>query len=65
MQTRLAETFRVLDKRGCKVMLSNHNTPFIRELYKGFKLKIVKARRNINSDSAGRGQVDEIVVLNY
>jgi len=34
MQTRLAETFRTLDARGCKVMLSNHNTPFIRELYK-------------------------------
>lgn len=65
MQTRLAETFRTLDKRGCKVMLSNHNTPFIRELFNWYRLEIVKARRNVNSNSLGRGEVEEIVVLNY
>jgi site-specific DNA-adenine methylase len=30
-------------------MLSNHNTPFIREIFDGFRFEIVKARRNINS----------------
>lgn len=65
MQTRLAETFRALHERWCKVMLSNHNTPFIRELYKGFQFEIVKARRNVNSNSSGRGEMEEIVVLNY
>lgn len=65
MQARLAETFRALDARGCKVMLSNHNTPYIRELYDGFRFEIVQARRNVNSNSAGRGKVEEIVVLNY
>lgn len=33
MQKRLAEVFRTLDGRGCKLMLSNHDTPFVRELY--------------------------------
>lgn len=65
MQTKLAETFRALDKRGCKVMLSNHNTPFIRKLYRGFRFEIVQARRAINSNATGRGEVEEIVVLNY
>jgi DNA adenine methylase len=65
MQRVLAETFRELDRRGCKVMLSNHNTPYIRELYDGFRFEIVKARRNVNSKSEGRGEVEEIVVLNY
>jgi len=65
MQTKLAETFRKLDKKGCKAMLSNHNTPFIRELYMGFRLEIVSARRNINSKSSARGGVEEILVLNY
>jgi DNA adenine methylase len=46
-------------------MLSNHNTPFIRELYQGFRFEIVKARRNINSKADGRGTVEEIVVMNY
>lgn len=65
MQTRLAEVYRELDKRWCKVMLSNHNTPFIRELYKWFKFEIVQARRAINSNGNWRGEVGEIVVLNY
>ncbi len=65
MQTRLAEVFRALDKRWCRVMLSNHNTPFIRELYDGFRFEIVQARRNVNRNSSGRGSVEEIVVLNY
>lgn len=65
MQVKLAETFRALDKKGCKVMLSNHNTPFIRDIYAGFRFEIVSARRNINSKSDARGGVEEIVVLNY
>jgi DNA adenine methylase len=65
MQERLAQVFRKLDKKWCKVMLSNHNTPFIRELYSGFRMEIVSARRNINSKSDSRWDVEEIVVLNY
>jgi DNA adenine methylase len=38
-----------LDEKWCKVMLSNHNTPFIREIYSWFRFEIVKARRNINT----------------
>lgn len=65
MQTRLANVYRELDKKWCKVMLSNHNTPFIRELYKWFTFKIVQARRAINSNGKWRGEVGEIVVINY
>ncbi|MDD2871156.1 MAG: DNA adenine methylase [Candidatus Gracilibacteria bacterium] len=65
MQTKLRDVFVELDKRGCKVMLSNHNTPFIRELFEGYRFEIVKARRNVNSKGSGRGEVDEIVVMNY
>ena len=46
-------------------MLSNHNTPFIRDLYECFKFNIVKARRNVNSKGSGRGEIEEIVVVNY
>ena len=64
-QVRLSEVFRKLDKMWVKVMLSNHNTPFIRELYKWFKFDIVKARRNVNSKWNWRGEIEEIVVRNY
>jgi DNA adenine methylase len=46
-------------------MLSNSDTPLIRELYAGFHIHRVSARRNINSNSEKRGPVFEVVVLNY
>ncbi len=65
MQIKLRDVFVELHKRWCKVMLSNHNTPFIREIFDWFRFEIVKARRNVNSNWAGRGEVEEIVVMNY
>jgi DNA adenine methylase len=65
LQEKLRDVFVELHKKWCKVMLSNHNTPFIRELYKWFRFEIVKANRMINSNVSGRGQIEEIVVMNY
>ena len=65
MQKKLRDVFVKLDKMWCKVMLSNHNTPFIREIYSWYKFDIVKARRNVNSKGDKRGEVEEIVVRNY
>ncbi|MCP4523129.1 MAG: DNA adenine methylase [Candidatus Gracilibacteria bacterium] len=65
MQEKLRDTCVELNKKGVKFMLSNHNTPFIREIFDGFRFEIVKARRNINSKGNGRGEIEEIVVMNY
>lgn len=46
-------------------MLSNHNTEFIRELYKDFNIHIVEAKRMINSKANGRGNVEEVIITNY
>ncbi len=64
-QERLAELFKELDKRGCKVMLSNSDTPFIKNLYKGYNIHIVKATRMINCDATKRGKINEVVITNY
>ena len=64
-QIRLFETFKALDKKWCFLMLSNHNTPFINELYKDFRKEIVLARRAINSNASKRGVVEESIILNY
>lgn len=61
-QRALAETARSLVARGCKVMLSNSDTPFIRSIYKGFTIDRVKCARAINSNAAKRGDVDEVIV---
>jgi DNA adenine methylase len=64
-QRDLARVFRDLDRKGCKVMLSNSWTPFILDLYRDFTRLEVKANRAINSDPARRGKISEVVVLNY
>jgi DNA adenine methylase len=62
-QRELAETARELVARGCHVMLSNSDTPFIRSLYRGFKVDRVKCPRAINSNASRRGDVDEVIVV--
>lgn len=64
-QVRLFEAYKALDKKWCFVMLSNHNTPFINELYKEYRKEVVLARRSVNSNSNKRGKVEETVILNY
>ncbi|MBQ7073916.1 hypothetical protein IJM86_02430 [bacterium] len=46
-------------------MLSNHNTDRIQKLYSEFYQHVVQAKRYINSNAEKRGNVEEIVVLNY
>lgn len=64
-QERLRDLFVDLDKRGCKVLLSNSATDFIKDLYKDFHIEIVGASRSINSVSSKRGKIDEVLVMNY
>ena len=64
-QIKLAKTFKELDKKGVKVMLSNSDTKFIKDLYKDYEIKEVKATRMINCNAAKRGMIKEIVVKNY
>ena len=54
-QERLAHVFRELDRKGCRVMLSNSDTPFTRQLYKGYDHQVVYARRAINCRAGRRG----------
>ena len=64
-QARLSRVCRRLDERGVKFLLSNSATELIRELYRGFRMEIIKARRAVNARGDGRGGVDEVLVRNY
>lgn len=64
-QHRLAAAFRTLDARGCLLMLSNSNAPLIAELYHGFHLHAINARRAINSKANGRGLIQEVLITNF
>ena len=64
-QIRLARLYKKLSDKGVFVMLSNHNTAFINELYKDFNIHVVNAKRMINSKADGRGDVEEVIITNY
>jgi DNA adenine methylase len=60
----LAAMFKVLTNKGCKCILTNHDTPLIRELYKDYTIEVVDVRRSINrngSDRTGK----EVIITNY
>lgn len=58
----LADHARALDARGVFVMLSNNDTPFVRELYDGFLIETALCGRSINSKGGGRGKIDEVII---
>lgn len=69
-QIELRDTFVELTKRGCFVMLSNSDTPFINKIYsdiKSRKIRISKvyANRAVNSKASGRGKITEVLITNY
>ena len=64
-QKRLAKVFKELDKKGVYVMLSNHNTVLVNELYKDYNIHVIEAKRNINSNGKKRGKVEEVIITNY
>lgn len=64
-QIRLKECCDDLNRRGIKFLLSNSATAFIKDLYQGYDIKIVKAKRAINSDASKRGAIEEVLIRNY
>jgi DNA adenine methylase len=61
----LADVAQQLAERGIQVMISNSNTPFIRNLYRNFCQYEVQASRMINSKPANRGAITELVITSY
>lgn len=66
-QVELAAVFRKLDDRRCKILLSNSDTHFIKELYSNFAEYTLKvdAVRAINSKGSKRAGYKELIIRNY
>ena len=66
-QIKLKEVFAELAQRGVKVMLSNSDCQFIRELYRDFNIRIhpILASRLINSNIQKRGRIPELLITSY
>jgi DNA adenine methylase len=71
-QHRLAALFRKLDANGAKIMLSNSDPrnqdssdTFFDDLFSGYRIGRVPARRIINCNGARRGNINELIITNY
>lgn len=58
----LAHRANLLRKRGCIVMLSNSDTPFIRSLYADWNIEMVTRPGTMNSDTTKRHRVPELII---
>jgi DNA adenine methylase len=61
----LAAFCRELSQKGVLFMLSNSDTPFIRQLYEGFDIENVEASRFISCKANKRKKINELQIRNY
>ena len=64
-QERLKHCCDGLTARGVRFLLSNSSTLFIQNLYAGYTVETVHAKRAVNSDASKRGAVEEVLIRNY
>ncbi len=64
-QIRLNQACHELNKKGIKFLLSNSATNFILNLYKDYRIEIIQAKRALNSRADKRGEIDEVLVMNF
>ena len=71
-QKELAKYYNKLNLKNAKLMLSNSNPKntnendnFFEKIYKGFNINEVSAKRMINANAKGRGEISELLITNY
>ncbi len=64
-QKRLAAKFGELDRKGCLLMLSNSDTPLVRDLYSKYIKRRVRADRMINCVGSERTGYHELLIMNF
>jgi len=63
-QKALAECLEDLSERGCAIMISNADTPRIRQLYKAFHIGTLPVTRSVSCKNE-KTAVQELVITNY
>jgi DNA adenine methylase len=64
-QQRLANVFRKLNRKKCKIMMSNSDVAEIRQLYSGFQIETIQSLRAISCLGNGRRGHTDLIIRNY
>jgi len=64
-QIDLRNQCNLLNEQGIRFLLSNSSHPKIYELYDGYDINEVPAKRSINSSGNKRGHINEVLIKNY
>lgn len=64
-QRRLADCYRAAADRGALVLLTNSDTPLVRELYADWHLHEISSSRNLNARAERRRDIGELAITNY
>lgn len=64
-QKRLAGTMLELKERGVKAMLSNSSAELTSQIYAGLRQETISAPRMVSAKASGRGQIEELLIMNY
>lgn len=62
-QVELVELAKSLAQCGAKVIISNHDVPTTRELYKDAEIHSIQVRRSISANKTGRKKVNELIAV--
>lgn len=57
----LAKIVKLLEERGCRVVLTNSNHPLVMELYRNYPMTVVQTRRHVSCRGNSRNGEDVIV----
>lgn len=62
---RLYDEFKRLDKKGCHVLLTNSNTPQIKEIFSEYDQIEITGTNSINCDGNNRDNHKQLIIRNY
>jgi DNA adenine methylase len=62
-QVQLAELAESLSNRGAKVIISNHDVPTTRELYKNAEIYSLEVSRSISAKGSSRKKAKELIAV--
>jgi DNA adenine methylase len=61
----LRDAAEAMAERGARVMVSNANTAFVRDIWRRWRVEQVTVQRSIGASRAGRRRVREVVIRSY